>query len=350
MASTEVPHVTPDWHDEEENVFRDHDRLEGLFGQLNCLFFVLGLVMNSLVAYAIKKKGIKSTVDVGILLISLSNWLIVFLDLFIGISYINNKKPMAFGSYWFSQFWGFLKVVNHEWFAAIIALLVLSNLMTRSKLCIFLMAITWLVIECILLTIPFAMGTRFHVFFFLPHPIAVSFPGFLSEAGYVVWFIITEVIPYLYFYLVTAGLLLANVMLYSNISQGHVEASPKRKEDTLAVIGYAIFYLITDSPELLEHLLYILQLTILHSCEEIYAVFRSLFFVSLFVNTMRAAAYPLVFFLTQHGCDVFVVPLRKITNLFQVQTNYRRFYGEETVRYGDIEEVDLEVEHPNDQV
>ena len=84
--------------------FENAPKEEAIFGQLNCLFFVVGFIMNSLVAYTIKKRGIKTPVDVCTLLISMSNWLTVLLDLFIGISYIHNGKAMAFSSLEFTQF------------------------------------------------------------------------------------------------------------------------------------------------------------------------------------------------------------------------------------------------------
>ena len=345
--------TTPPWKDPTDT-FKDHDKIESTFGQLNCVFFVLGFTMNILVAYAIKRKGIKSPVDVCTLMISASNWVTVLLDLFVGISYIHNKKPMAFGSDEFNQFWGFLKLVNHEWLAALLALLVLSNLMNRTKLFVFLMGVAWFATECICLSVPMIMGTRFHYYSFIPHPLPINsdFLGGWNSRLYMAWLFITEVIPYLYFYLVTGALLLANVILYSNIKQGHAEASVKKTQDTLTVIAYAIFYLITDSPEVFQHALWGAQLTFLEDCEELFPVILKTFYASLFINTIRAAAYPVVFFFTKYGWEAFVLPVKKIANMVQAQSNYRRFYGEdrETLRYADIEEVEFEDEYPNGEV
>jgi hypothetical protein len=347
--------TTPTMWDE-GNTFEDHDRIESAFGQLNCLFFVLGFTMNCLVAYSIKKKGIKSPVDVCTLMISMSNWLTVFLDLFVGISYINNKKPMAFGSDAFNHFWGFLKIVNHEWLAALLALLTLSNLINRTKLFIFLMGMAWLVIECILLTIPLTMGSRFQVYSFVPHPFPdhSDFLGGWMETGYMTWLFLTEIIPYIYFYLVTGALLLANIIQYSNMKQGFVEASPKKVQDTLTVIGYATFYLITDSPEIIQHGMWLLQLTILNHCTELYPVIMKLFYASLFINTIRAAAYPTVFFFSKYGSTAFIMPVKKVANIIKNRTSYRRFYGEdpdeETFRYRDMVDVESEEQPSNGQV
>ena len=328
--------------------FRDYNKVASAFGQMNCLFFVLGFTMNCLVAYTIKKKGIKSPVDVCTVLISMSNWLTVFLDLFVGISYIHNHKPMAFRSYAFAQFWGFLKVVNHEWLAALLALLVLSNLMKRTKLLVFFLAMAWLIIECLLLAIPFALGTRFQVYSFTPHPFPDHGQWMGMGTGYIAWLIIVEVIPYLYFYLVTLGLLLANTILYSNMKQGYVEATQKEQQDTLTVMSYATFYLITDSPEVMQHFLWILVQTFMSDCYGLYPFLLKIFYASLFINTIRAAAYPMVFFFSKYGMELFILPARKIGNVFQVQKRYRRFYEEdeqENFRYNtDLGEVTFEGE------
>ena len=327
--------------------FGNDPKAEAVFGQLNCLFFILGFIMNGLVAYTIKKRGIKTPVDVCTLLISASNWLTVLLDLFIGISYIHNGKAMAFSSLEFSQFWGFLKVTNHEWLAALLALLVLSNLLNRSKLFIFLMAVSWLIIECILLSIPLGIGVQFQVFSILPHPIpdhSNLLRGW-GMKGYMAWTVIVEVLPYMYFYLLTGAGMLSNAILYSNIKQGLVEASPKKVQDTLTVISYAIFYLITDSPEVFITLLWGMFKTILsEDCADLKPIFIKMFHTSLFINTIRAAAYPLVFFYSKYGNDIFIIPVKKVTNLLGAQTRYRRFHGEDQLRYGDIEDVELEVE------
>ena len=330
--------VTPVWH--VTDTFKDHDKIGSAFAQLNCVSFVLGFIMNILVAYAIKRKGIKSPVDVCTLMISASNWVTVLLDLFVGISYIHDKKPMAFGSFESNQLWGFLRIVNHEWLAALVTLLVLSNLINRSKVFIFLMAAAGLIIECILLMIPLALGPRF---------IWVSnneFLGGWKSRFYMGWLFITEVIPYLYFYLAILVLLLANVIRYSNIKQGYVEASRKKTQDTLTAISYAAFYLITDIPKVFQHVLWGAQLTFLQDCEELFPVILKTFYASLFINTIRAAAFPLVFFFTKYSWEAFVLPLKKIANMVQAQTRYRRFYGDDqaSLRYTDIEVEEYPVE------
>lgn len=322
------------------------------FGQLNILFFVAGAFLNTVLCWT-RWRNIRSPVDVCILMICLSSWVTVVLDLFVGVhntySLSSKDESSPFYSFEFVQLWGFIKVTNWEWIAALMALLPFSNIVIKSRLKTFLLGAAWLLVEIVLLSIPMMHGTEFKTFDGYPSPILdyrplvgddVQSPAFLS------WFFLVELMPYMYFILVTMVLLLVNCINYSNMRQGYITHTNDHIQDTKIVIAYSVFYLLSEIPGTMFYVIFTWSILFdrQHTCINMIKFGSFCHMFHLFLSTARCALIPMVFLITRYGLKgIFTRPVKFILDRCQAKVRYRRFHGEPNISLTEIEDNEQEL-------
>ena len=288
-------------------------------------------LLNMLVCWT-RWHHIRSSVDVCVFMICISNWVTALMSLCIGIRLATDNDRVAFASYWYTKAYEFLQITNYKWMVALFAILPLSNILEKSKFHTFLMCLAWLIVEIVLravIMVPGFMSSLQHYFGSIL--LGTSRSWLISVAA-------VEMLIYFYFMLVTCILLMVNCINYSNMKKGFVPSSTDKIKDTKTVIALASFYLVSiiiATPVLILIMLGVSWI----SSEAIPAISTILIICYgsvLFIVCLQCVLTPLLCLSLTYGWAVVRGPIQLVLS------GYKRFKNDENISLEPIEKNDEE--------